>query len=233
MGTVVIAIGSFVGAITKITDVVERFSDPKPTTIPELQNIVLLTARQAKEQFDALTASRQPPIPEKEFVETNRLLRRIARLDPGNGHAIYYKAFITRWLGDRPGSHIILFNYLEGASDANSIASEDDGKAKYCFDRWRGFCKQRAAYAHHVLALDLKRSADSEKNAEIALEWKKAAIKHAAAAVHIYGGFTDPRQGLPTCALWKSLRKEIQSPSNDAATLQSICTELPVQVLTQ
>ncbi|HEY5899044.1 MAG TPA: hypothetical protein VIV54_15855 [Burkholderiales bacterium] len=208
-GTIVVGIGSFAGAVTKLAEVFEKFSDPKPTSVPEVQNTVLATAQQAKLQFDATTRGREVPIPKSEFAPTEKLLRRLERLDPGNGHAIYYSAFILRWVGDRPGSHTILFEYIERAAKADALQKDDDGLAKYCFDYWRGFCKQRAAYANHVLALDLRKAANDEKNPAISLKWRKKAIECAEAALKLYGEFSDPRQGTPTAVMLDELRKEL------------------------
>jgi hypothetical protein len=217
IGIVVIAIGNFVDGLKKITEFTEKLSDPTPTSIPDLQRIVLSTSGQAAREFDSKTHGKAVPVARSEFADTQKLLRRISRLDPGNGHAIYYSGLIIRWTGDRPGSHTVLYSYLEGIRRSGALQAEDDGSVQYCSDYWRGFCKQRAAWLNHLLALDFTRDAKEEKQPEIALQWRRKAMEHAEAATRLYGGFSDPKQGTPTVVLLEQLRKEIAASQGTMA----------------
>lgn len=209
-GTVTIGVGSFFGAVTKIAEFVDRFMDPKPTTVAELQSSVRITALQVKQSFEAVTAGRKPPLAEKEFAGVNRQLARIERLDPGNGHVIYYRAMIIRWRDQRLASHPSLMWYLERAKDPNVKMAGDNGDARFCFDNWLGYCSQRQAYINHVLALDFERAAQEEPNGDVALPRLKAALARAEAAIALYGEFNAPGQGQPTRTLAESLRKRIE-----------------------
>ena len=209
VGTIVGAIGTFAGAVTKIAEAYEKLFDPKPTSVAELQNIVLSTAKQAGQEFNAVTQGKEWPVARSEFAGTEKLLRRLSRLDPGNGHSIYYTGLIIRWAGDRPASHTVLFSYLDGTRQSGALQTEDDGGTKYCLDYWRGYCKQRAAWYNQLLALDFSEEAGKEKRPELALQWRQDALARAEAAMKLYGGFSDPKQGEPTVLLIDRLRKEI------------------------
>ena len=211
VGTITIAVGSFFGALTKIAEFIDRFSDPRPTTVQELQDNVRRTAIKLKEEFESVTSrsGKAPPIPSSDFARVNRLIARIERLDPGNGHAIYYKGFEVRWRGQRLGSHPTLFMYLERAKDPKLRLPGDNGDARFCFDNWLGYCKQRQAFINHFLALDFERAAKEEKDRAVVLARLKAGLERAEAAIKTYGEFNDPHQGTPTQTLAESLRKQI------------------------
>lgn len=211
VGTITIAIGSFFGAVTKIAEFIDRFGDPQPTTVKELQDTVIRTATELKEEFESVTSrsGKAPPIPDSDFARVNRLIARIDRLDPGNGHATYYKGFEVRWRGQRLASHSTLFVYLERAKDPKLQLPGDNGDARFCFDNWLGYCKQRQAFINHFLALDFERAAKEEKNRAVALARLKAGLERAEIAIKIYGEFNAPGQGTPTRTLAESLRKQI------------------------
>lgn len=211
IGTITIAVGSFFGAVTKIVEFFDRFDDPKPTSVIALQDTIRTTALELKESFNSVTSGsgRTPPIPDGDFDRVNQLIAKIEQLDPGNGHVIYYRGFITRWRNQRPASHPALFWYLERAKDPNLHTPGDNGDARFCFDNWRGYCKQRQAFINHVLALDFERAAREEKDRTVALAQLKAALDRAEATIKLYGEFNAPGQGTPTRTLAKSLRKQI------------------------
>lgn len=211
VGTITIAIGSFFGAVTNIAEFIDRFGDPKPTTVKELQDAVIRTATELKEEFESVTSrsGKTPPIPDSDFARVNRLIARIDRLDPGNGHATYYKGFEVRWRGQRLASHPTLFVYLERAKDPKLHLPGDNGDARFCFDNWLGYCKQRQAFINHFLALDFERAAKEEKNRAVALARLKVGLERAEIAIKTYGEFNAPGQGTPTRTLAESLRKQI------------------------
>jgi len=211
VGTITIAVGGFFGAITKIAEFIDRFIDPKPFTVKELQDTVSRTAIELKEEFESVTSrpGKAPPIPSGDFGRVNRQIARIERLDPGNGHATYYRGFIMRWQGQRLASHPTLFMYLERAKDPKLHLPDDNGDARFCFDNWLGYCKQRQAFINHFLALDFERAAREEKDRAVALARLKAGLERADIAIKIYGEFNAPGQGTPTRTLAESLRKKI------------------------
>ena len=211
VGTITIAVGSFFGAVTKIAEFRDRFSDPRPTTVKELQDTVRRTATELKEEFESVTSrsGKVPPISNSDFARVNRLIARIERLDPGNGHATYYKGFEVRWKGQRLASHPTLFLYLERAKGLQLHLPGDNGDARFCFDNWLGYCKQRQGFINHFLALDFERTAKEETDPAVALARLKAGLERAEIAIKIYGEFNAPSQGTPTRTLAESLRKQI------------------------
>lgn len=209
VGTVIIAIGSFADALKKIADAWESFTDPKTMSVTGLQNLVLATADEAGREFASKTQGKKALVARSEFASTEKLLRRISRLDPGNGHAIYYTGLIMRWTGDRPGSHTVLYSYIARMNQSGGVQKEDDGSPKYCFEYWRGYCKERAAWLNHLLALDFSKDAAEATHPQLALEWRRRAIERAEAAIRLNGGFSDPGQGTPTRILLEEQRGEV------------------------
>ncbi len=211
IGTITIAVGGFFGAVTKIAEFIDRFTDPKPTTVVELQNTVRTTAVELKEEFESVTSrsGRAPPIPTSDFARVNRLIARIERPDPGNGHATYYKGFVVRWRDQRLASHPTLFMYLERAKDPKLHLPGDNGDTRFCFDNWLGYCKERQAFINHYLALDFERAAKEEKDRAVAQARFKAALDRAETAIKLYGEFNAPGQGTPTRTVAESLKKQI------------------------
>ena len=218
MGSLVIGIGNFFDALNKIMDFSDRFLDPRPTTLDALQHTVVMTATELKSEFDSVTVGYLPPIPPSDFDQVNRLIKKIERLDPGNGHVIYYRAFILRWRDQKASSNTGMFRYLEQMKDAGLLWVGDNGDAKVCFENWHGYCKQRQAFINHVLALDFQREAGTEKDPAVALSRLKAALERARAAVDIIGGFNDPAQGESTKDLVVSLKKQIVQAEHNLAT---------------
>lgn len=220
IGTITIAVGTFFGAVTKISEFIDRFADPKPTTVAELQNTVRATALELKQSFESVTScsGKSPPIPDSDFAYVRRLIARIERLDPGNGHVLYYKAFIVRWRDQRPASQSMLFWYLDRAKDPNLHMPGDNGETRFCFDNWLGYCKERQAFIQHVLALDFERAAKEESDPAVALGRLKAALVRAEEAIRLYGEFNAPGQGQPTRTLAESLRKQISEREQGLST---------------
>ena len=218
VGTITIAVGTFFDAVTKITAFVDRFSDAQPTTVTELQNTVRASALELKDSFEVLTAGRTPPIPDSDFDRVNSLITRIERLDPGNGHVIYYRGFITRWRNQRLASHSLLFWYLERAKDPSMHLAGDNGDARFCFDNWVGYCKQRQAYINHVVALDFQQAAKEEKDPAVVLARLKAALERAEMAINLYGEFI---QGTPTRTLAEALKRQISEAEKALSNQQA------------
>ena len=218
IGSFVIGIGSFFGAVNKIIEFGDRFLDPKPVSVDALQHSVVTTATELKTSFDSVTVGHMPPIPDGDFDRVNRLIKKIEQLDPGNGHVIYYRAFILRWRDQRPSSHTGMFRYLEQMKDTSLLWTGDNGDAKVCFENWHGYCKQRQAFINHFLAIDFQRAAHEEKSPAIALSRLREALERANTAVEIIGGFNDPAQGEPTKVLVLSLKKQIAEAERNLAT---------------
>jgi hypothetical protein len=203
--TAMIGIAGFVAAISTLSKIFTGVTDPPPPQPSAIRE----TADQLKNAFDAATVGRDVPVPEKDFARVDTLVRKIEQVYPDNGHVIYYKAFKLRWRNQRAASHTLLFWYLDRSNKPNDLLAGDDGDARHCFDNWLGYCKQRQAYINHVLALDLERAANEEKNPAVALERLRAAHERAQESLKLYKGFNDPAQGDPTKVLEASLRKRI------------------------
>ena len=182
-------------ALPTMRTLVDLVVYPEPASPAELQSAVVAMAREAEESFAAAIDRKRPPLARDAFARTERALARISRLDPGNGHALYYRARIARWSGERAASDAMLLDYLMAASVGDAMQEADDGDARYCFQHWRGFCKQRAAFVNYLLATDFSSSAAEQKDPGVALRLHVRAVRHAIAAAEIYGGFAKPEQG--------------------------------------
>jgi hypothetical protein len=218
IGVITIGRGNFFGAVSKIREFFQRATVPKPAAVVQLQDTVRATSVELKQAFDAVTSGRTPPIPERNFDGVVGLIATIDALDPGNGHVTYYRAFMTRWRDQRPASHDALFWYLERAKDSKLFLPDDNGDARFCFENWLGFCKQRQAFINDVLARDFQRSAKEAKDRELAVAMLKAALGYARTSIALYGGFNDPGQGQPTGLLVESFETQIADAEKASKT---------------
>lgn len=224
IGGIVVAVGNLFGAVSKLRD----FFGPQrpttlqpvsqPSTVSQLENAVRTTSLELKQAFDAVTIGRTPPIPERDFDRVVGLIKKIEDLDPGNGHVTYYRAFMTRWRDQRPASHDALYWYLERAKDPKLFAPDDNGDARFCFERTEGFCKQRQAFINDVLARDFQQAAREAKEPAVALSHLKTSLGYAQTSIAVYGGFFDPGQGRPTKLLVESLKSQISDAENGTST---------------
>src|SRR5947207_1231220 len=78
IGTIIIAVGNFFGAVSKIQEFFRKQTEVKPTTVGELQDAVRATSIELKQAFDSVTAGRTPPVPERDF---RRVLDLIAKIE--------------------------------------------------------------------------------------------------------------------------------------------------------
>src|SRR5438874_12485749 len=64
IGTIIIAVGNFFGAVSKIREFFSNPPEVKTTTVGELQSAVRATSIELKQAFDSVTVGRAPPIAE-------------------------------------------------------------------------------------------------------------------------------------------------------------------------
>lgn len=169
-------------------------------------------------QVDALSVEAAGMLREafrqKDFSSVEILVNLLFGIDRTSGHALYYAGELKRARGMRPESHREFYRYLD--IEATLLESERGGgiEAEICYQRAKGYCKQRAAWIHHLLANDFYRTALKEMDESNKRDWLMRALKQAKAAMSIFpGGFV---QHIPT----SELKREI------AAALTAIGEEM-------
>jgi transcriptional regulator with XRE-family HTH domain len=135
-------------------------------------------------QFQRGTECRQPPLNDHDFRYVRRLIDRMRRLDSDNGHTHYYAGEMKRWMGRREESHADFFRYLdfEEAHQAElNPAQQAEAGPETCYQRAHGYCRERTAWIHHLLALDLWERGRVKRDSgllEHALNHANAVLRH-------------------------------------------------------
>jgi hypothetical protein len=203
-----------------LTDVELIAAEDKAITHRDSRLIRLAT--NLRLEFQHATESRRPPLTAQDFTRVIRLINRIRRLDGNNGHAHYYAGEVKRWMGEREESHNDFFRYLDFYQEVFAPTQGEDAGLENCYRRGHGYCSERTAWIHHLLALDLWKLGRT-KNDQGVLEH---ALKHAHAALDYFpAGFvqhtstTRVRDALKSLLVKISRRStKIGSPPRDGRT---------------
>jgi hypothetical protein len=205
IGTFVTWMGSIFGALEKMIS----FFRPEVANHGQIDGLSMRDAAgKLRQEFAAATEGNEPPVPEKRFAVVDQLIGHIDRVDPGNGHALYYKGFRLRWRNQRDASHTFLYQYREQAQKPGVLSVDDKGEVKSCVESLSGYCKQRWAFIDQMLAVDLERAANRTTSRVEAVEFRRVALCLAKEALGIHP-FTDPQQGSPTRVLVDRLQGDL------------------------
>jgi len=144
------------------------------------------SANKLRLEFQRATAGRRPPLSAGDFSTAAQLIDAMWALDPNNGHAHYFTGEIKRSMGRREESHHHFFRYLDFYDQVFAPIQESDAGLEHCYRTAHGYCRERAAWIHHLLAVDLWRQGRTRKDRGIL----EHARRHATAARDLFpGGF--------------------------------------------
>jgi hypothetical protein len=166
------------------------------------------------------------------FAEVETDIGLILKLDPANGHGLYYSGEVKR-VKNRSlfteKSCVIperlaesrerldtyendFYRYLDIQSALPPSETDGGSPAQVCYDHLSGYCPQRTAWVHHLLANDLFEEAKLSTNPEIKAEKFRHALEHAQMAANLY---TDPEgnQGFVNCVPTTVLIREAKNPN--------------------
>jgi transcriptional regulator with XRE-family HTH domain len=147
---------------------------------------LIRSANQLRSEFQRATEGRKPPLAADDFGAATPLIDAMCALDANNGHAHYYAGEVKRWIGRREESHHHFFRYLDFYQQVFAPIQETDAGLEHCYRTAHGYCRERTAWIHHLLALDLWRQGRAKRDRGILAH----ALNHADAALSYFpGGF--------------------------------------------
>jgi hypothetical protein len=160
-------------------------------------------ANELRLEFRRAIEYRHPPLTIDDFAGARQLIDAIRNLDLNNGHVHYYAGEIKRWTGMRERSRDDFFLYLDYYKDIFLPDHPEAISLEECYENAHGYCGERTAWIHHLLALDLGAEGRSKKDAALL----EHALNHANAALEYFSsGFV---QFEPTASIRDSLETEI------------------------
>jgi hypothetical protein len=145
---------------------------------------IIEAANELRSEFRRTVEYRHPPLPVEDFAKARQLIDAIRDLDLNNGHVHYYAGEIKRWTGMRERSRDDFFLYLDYYKDIFLPNHPKAISLEECYRSAHGYCGERTAWIHHLLALDLGAEGRSQK--DIAL--LELALNHANAALRYFAG---------------------------------------------
>jgi hypothetical protein len=104
---------------------------------------------------------------DQEFDCVLELAKVLVEQDPDNGHALYFQGELWRLKAANEPSHSILWRdrmreyflrYI--ANERRLPPSERDGDSSACYQRERGYCKERTAWINHLMAVEYRQWAE-------------------------------------------------------------------------
>lgn len=164
-----------------------------------------------------------------DFSEAEADIASLKKLDPKNGNAWYYAGEIKRAKDVRfdpercpkmalpPDSSLNAFDkdfyrYLENIKDLSPNETGGGSGVEVCYNHTSGYCPQRTAWIHHLLANDLYAEAMVATDPTVRIGKLKSALSHAKDALRLYPQEGERRAGFVQCIPTESLVSKI----NDA-----------------
>ncbi len=120
--------------------------------------------------------------------------------DPDNGHGLYYAGEIWRMRRNSSEMRTNFKRYL--AFGPGLPASERSGDSRKCYDRAKGYCKERTAYINHLLANNFYAEALRTRDKSNRAADLEEALKYANEALRLWkGGFPRDKTTLATSVI--------------------------------
>jgi hypothetical protein len=145
---------------------IERYA--KANSQGERYRIIIEAANIIREKFREATSSLKKQYTKGDFKEIDELIDFLFSIDKENGHALYYSGLIKRHLEfeDRfkDRSHEDFFRYLEYEEKLSDSEKWGDIGGNVCYERAKGYCRQRTGSICHLLAWDYLVRGLSEAN---------------------------------------------------------------------
>jgi hypothetical protein len=177
----------------------------------ELQSKVdalLVTAsRELRKEFYEVTKDLKPPITPDKFDRVNFLIKLLLYIDDNNGHGLYYTGEVASREGHTETAKRYFYRYLEAQETVRDRDRGGNTGSEICYERPRGFCRQRSAWIEHWLANQFYDSGQVATDVPQKLDHLERALAYTTAALHDFpSGFEQIR---PTKWLEHTLTSEI------------------------
>lgn len=165
---------------------------------------------------------------EADFSEAEADIANLKKLDSKNGSAWYYAGEIKRAKDARfdsercpkmalpPDSSLNAFDkdfyrYLENIKDLSPNETGGGSGVEVCYNHTSGYCPQRTAWIHHLLANDLYAEGMVATEPTVRIGKLKSALGHAKDALRLYPQEGERRAGFVQCVPTESLVSKINA----------------------
>jgi hypothetical protein len=179
-----------------------------------LDPILIETAKSLHTEFHRVIDNNARPISDNLFNRTDELVRLLFRLDPENGHAIYYAGEINRYEGHCLRSKDQFVRYLDVSDTLPESEKGGDISQSICYARARGYCRQRAGWIQYLLAHRIYWEALQEQSAVVRKEKLKQALAQLNDSEKSFSPSTFSSL-IPTAALKFTLGEQIRLDAGD------------------
>lgn len=170
--------------------------------------IILEAAKILREEWRTNILARPPA--QRDFTHTDELVKLILDIDGNNGHGLYYAGEAKRKQGVIGGRHQDFDKYLEIEEHLPREERETPLDQEACYERPKGYCKQRTAWIQHLLATDYlemgRQETDREKRRD---DFQTALRRSQEALANFPGGFNADGQG-STKAIEREASEELK-----------------------
>ena len=148
------------------------------------------------------------PPSQRDYIHIDDTIRFMLTVDPKNGHALYFNGQAKR-ARKMPGSgQHDFFQYLEVEEGLSEEERGGSTAREVCYQRPRGYCKQRTAWIQHLLANDFILEANKAKNCEFFRISLNYVVK---ALTNFPSGFSGEGQGIPTKTILKDAESALKN----------------------
>ena len=178
----------------------------------ELQSKVdalpVTASRELRKEFYEVTKDQKVPIAAEKFDRANFLIKLLLYIDDNNGHGLYYTGEVALRGGNTETAKRYFYRYLEAQETVRERERGGNTGAEICYERPRGFCRQRSAWIQHWLANQFYESGETATDAPRKLDQLERALIYTTAALRDFpSGF---EQMKPTKWLASALESEIR-----------------------
>lgn len=149
----------------------------------------------------------------QDFATVKSIADFILEAEPYNGHALYFAGEAERALGATEKSQKFFFRYLEAEAALSEDRRAGGLAANLCYQRPKGYCQQRTAWIHHLLANIFYAKGRQERDGKTKqLYFQKAADQITLVWRLFPGGFIqDTAKTDPTEVLERNVQRELKA----------------------
>jgi len=142
-----------------------------------LDTLMTDTAKSLYREFHLVIDSQARPITPESFRRPEELIVLLKRLDPENGHALYYEGEIDRFEDRCQQATDAFLRYVDIVDSLPHVEKDGDISQTICYQRAHGYCRQRTGWVLYLLAHRLYWQGLEEPAPSIKKERFKDALK--------------------------------------------------------
>jgi len=117
-----------------------------------LEALMTATAKDLFAEFHRVIDNEPRPVKKESFRRTEELIALLRRIDPENGHALYYEGEVNRFEERCQQATDSLQRYVDIADSLPESEKGGDISQAICYQRAHGYCRQRTGWVLYLLA---------------------------------------------------------------------------------